>query len=43
MIDETEIQTCKQKYNNKQNKDRKEEVGEEALVKRWQVNGFVLH
>ena len=33
MIDGTEMQTSKQKNNSKQNKDRKEEVGAEALVK----------
>ena len=43
MIDGTEMQTSKQKNNSKQNKDRKEEVGAEALVKGWEVNGFVLH
>ena len=43
MIDGTEMQTSKQKNNSKQNKDRKKEVGAEALVKGWEVNGFVLH
>ena len=43
MIDGTEMQTSKQKNNSKQNKDRKEEIGAEALVKGWEVNGFVLH
>ena len=44
MIEETEMQTRKQKKNNNvQNKDRKEQVGAEALVKGWEVNGFVLH
>ena len=44
MIEETEMQTSKQKKNNNaQNKDRKEQVGAEALVKGWEVNGFVLH
>ena len=43
MIDGTEMQTSKQKNNSKQNKDRKEEVGAEALVKGWELNGFVLH
>ena len=38
------MQTRKQKKNNNaQNKDRKEQVGAEALVKGWEVNGFVLH
>ena len=44
MIEETEMQTRKKKKNNNaQNKDRKEQVGAEALVKGWEVNGFVLH
>ena len=33
----------KETQKKKKNKDRKEQVGTEAIVKRWELNHFVVH
>ena len=33
----------KKKKSQKTNKDRKEKGGTEAIVKRWEINDFVVH